>query len=134
MRSSVKHKSGFNLPMPRALSDSLDLGRPGSRSQLSKSAIAALAERFVADPFSDESDARLYRTGDLGRYLADGNLEFLGRDDEQVKIRGFRIEPGEIEARLREHPGVREVAVLAQADDLGQKRLMAYVVTSKSGG
>ena len=50
MRSSVKHKSGFNLPMPRALSDSLDLGRPGSRSKLSKPAIAALAERFVAEP------------------------------------------------------------------------------------
>ncbi|MBE8597834.1 non-ribosomal peptide synthase/polyketide synthase [Xenorhabdus sp. BG5] len=86
------------------------------------------AERFLIDPFSDRPDARIYRSGDLARYLPDGNLEFLGRNDQQVKIRGFRIEPGEIEARLVEHPMVRESVVLAQGE--GQdKRLVAYVVT-----
>ncbi len=62
------------------------------------------AERFLNDPFAAEPGARMYRTGDLGRWLPDGNIEFLGRNDFQVKIRGFRIELGEIEARLTEHP------------------------------
>ncbi|CAQ85107.1 MULTISPECIES: non-ribosomal peptide synthase/polyketide synthase [Photorhabdus] len=85
------------------------------------------AERFLVDPFSDEPNARMYRTGDLARYLVDGNLEFLGRNDQQVKIRGFRIEPGEIEGRLTEYPAIREAVVLVQ-DDGQDKRLIAYVV------
>ena len=74
------------------------------------------AARFVPDPFSGIAGARLYRTGDLVRYLPDGNLEFLGRIDHQVKIRGYRIELGEIEAVLGQHPGVRDIVVVAREE------------------
>ncbi|MGP2803187.1 non-ribosomal peptide synthetase, partial [Serratia ureilytica] len=83
------------------------------------------AERFLADPFNPGE--RMYCTGDLARYLPDGNIDYLGRNDRQVKIRGFRIECGEIEARVAGHPAVREavVDVLGEADN---KRLVAWVV------
>ena len=85
-------------------------------------------KRFIPNPFSNESGTRLYKTGDLARYLPDGNIEFLGRNDHQVKIRGFRIELGEIETVLKLHPIVREAVVMAREDAFGDKRLVAYVV------
>jgi amino acid adenylation domain-containing protein len=93
---------------------------------------AQTAERFVPDPFGGEPGARLYRTGDLGRRLADGAVEFLGRNDFQVKVRGFRIELGEVEARVAEHPGVREAAVMARRDATGENRLVAWYTGAES--
>jgi amino acid adenylation domain-containing protein len=92
------------------------------------------AQRFVADPFSEDPQARLYRSGDLGRWRADGNIEFLGRNDLQVKLRGFRVELGEIEARLLEHSGVKEAVVLARQDSPGEKRLVGYIVAQQTRG
>jgi amino acid adenylation domain-containing protein len=89
---------------------------------------AHTAERFLPHPHGRQPGARLYRTGDLGRFLADGNVEYLGRADEQVKVRGFRVEVGEIEAALRRHAEVRECVVAASDDGGGTTRLVAYVV------
>lgn len=84
------------------------------------------AEKFVPDPWSDHPGGRLYRTGDRGRCLPDGTLEFLGRIDLQTKVRGYRIELGDIEAALKEHPGVGEAAVAAREGWSSEKRLVAY--------
>jgi fengycin family lipopeptide synthetase B len=86
------------------------------------------AEKFVRDPFSSRPGARLYRTGDLGRYLPDGNLEFITRADEQLKIRGYRIEPGEVEKALTQHPEILESLVTGWTDPAGRRRLVAYLV------
>jgi len=85
-------------------------------------------ERFLADPF--RAGERIYRTGDLGRWRADGNIEYLGRNDDQVKVRGYRIELGEIEARMISHSGVKEAVIVAKDDEQGGKRLVAYWTVS----
>ncbi len=83
------------------------------------------AGSFFEHPLTGE---RLYRTGDLGRLLADGNIEFLGREDNQVKVQGYRIELGEIEAALNRHPGVQSAVVRILGSTLGEKRLAGYVL------
>jgi amino acid adenylation domain-containing protein len=83
---------------------------------------------FIPNPFSQSASERLYKTGDKARYLADGNIEFLGRLDFQVKIRGFRIELGEIEAVLNLHPQVQEAIVIAREEQAGNQYLVAYIV------
>ncbi len=90
-------------------------------------------DKFMADPFAPTPGAALYRTGDLARWLPDGNLEFLGRLDHQVKIRGYRVEPGEIEAALAEHPGLREAAVTVEGNGPADRRLIGYVVAREPG-
>ncbi len=90
------------------------------------------AEKFINYPFNDDPNARLYKTGDLARYLYDGNIEFLGRNDHQVKIRGFRIELGEIESVLVEHSGIAEAVVIAREDRPGDKRLVAYLTAGQT--
>jgi amino acid adenylation domain-containing protein/non-ribosomal peptide synthase protein (TIGR01720 family) len=84
------------------------------------------ARKFISSPFVHGD--RLYRTGDRARFWRDGKVELLGRLDRQVKIRGFRVEPGEIEAKLEEHPKVRRAAVVVEGDAQKAKRLLAYVV------
>ncbi len=81
--------------------------------------------RFLPDPANGEQ--RMYRTGDLGRYLADGQIEFVGRADHQVKIGGVRMELGEIEQVVKRHPLVKECLVASAQEDASGKQLIAYV-------
>lgn len=89
--------------------------------------------RFIKNPFRDEPEARLYKSGDLARYLANGDIEYLGRLDNQVKIRGFRVELGEIETVLGSHPDVSAAVVRAQKTQLGGDRLVGYIVPRTPG-
>ncbi|MBL8675863.1 MAG: amino acid adenylation domain-containing protein [Alphaproteobacteria bacterium] len=92
------------------------------------SATQLTATKFIENPFSQNKNNRLYKTGDLGRYLPDGNIEFVRRIDDQVKIRGFRIELGEIESTLVNHGDVSQVVVMAREDEPANKKLVAYIV------
>jgi amino acid adenylation domain-containing protein len=84
-------------------------------------------ERFISHPFGI---GRLYQTGDLGRYLPNGEIEYLGRIDNQVKIRGFRIELGEIEAVINSQPQIQQAVVIVRENIPGNKHLVAYIATS----
>ncbi|MBH2544714.1 amino acid adenylation domain-containing protein [Serratia marcescens] len=111
-------------PVPLGATGEIYIAGPGvALGYLNRAELTA--ERFLADPFNPGE--RMYRTGDLARYLADGNIDYLGRNDRQVKIRGFRIECGEIEARVAGHPAVRE-AVVDVLGEVDNKRLVAWVV------
>ncbi|MEZ5151350.1 amino acid adenylation domain-containing protein [Rhodococcus zopfii] len=112
-------------PTPPGVAGELHIAGTGvTRGYLGRAALTA--ERFVADPFGP-AGGRMYRTGDIVRFRADGDLEYVGRDDHQIKIRGFRVELGEIEAALDALPGVRASIVVAHTDGGGITRLVGYV-------
>jgi surfactin family lipopeptide synthetase A len=114
-------------PAPIGVAGELHIGGDGlARGYHHRAELTA--EKFIADPFSQDPEARLYKTGDLVRYLANGDVEFLGRIDNQTKLRGFRIELGEIEAVLRQHRDVNETVVVVREDAPGDQRLVAYFV------
>ncbi|MEE4753798.1 amino acid adenylation domain-containing protein [Pseudomonas alliivorans] len=112
-------------PVPLGVPGELYIGGDGvARGYLNRPEMTA--ERFLDDPFSEQPNARMYRSGDLVRWLADGTLEYLGRNDDQVKIRGVRIELGEIEQQLASYPGIGEAVVVARQLEEGGLRLVAY--------
>jgi amino acid adenylation domain-containing protein/non-ribosomal peptide synthase protein (TIGR01720 family) len=114
-------------PVPIGVAEEIFIGGAGvTRGYLNQPDLNA--ERFLASPFN--AGERLFRTGDTGRWLPDGEIDFLGRNDSQVKIRGHRIEPGEIEAILVAHPAVSKACVTALTDSTGGKALAAYVVSN----
>jgi amino acid adenylation domain-containing protein len=118
-------------PVPVGVHGELYIGGDGlARGYLNRPELTS--EKFVANLFNDNPNSRLYRTGDLAKYRADGNIEFLGRDDHQVKIRGHRIELGEIETILNRHPAVKESVIVARdRDSSGEKELVGYVVSAQ---
>ncbi|MBS0263261.1 MAG: amino acid adenylation domain-containing protein, partial [Planctomycetes bacterium] len=117
------------LPVPIGVPGELLLGGAGlARGYLNRERLTH--EKFVANPFSQESGSRLYRTGDLVRWRADGQLEFLGRLDLQVKLRGFRIELEEIETLLAQHPQVAQAVVVLRDEEPSGKYLAAYIVST----
>ena len=116
-------------PVPIATPGEICISGEGvARGYLNQPSLTA--ESFVADPFSNAPGARIYRTGDIGRYLPDGNVEFLGRRDHQIKIRGYRVELGEIEVALSRHPAVRQAVVVVDREHSQEGRFVAYVVTN----
>ena len=114
-------------PVPIGIPGELYIGGPGVvRGYLNRS--TETAERFIPDPINAKPGHRLYKTGDRVRYLADGNLELLGRLDHQVKIRGFRLELEEIEAVISEYEGVQQALVTIRNESNGEPKLMASIV------
>ncbi|HVG22328.1 MAG TPA: amino acid adenylation domain-containing protein [Blastocatellia bacterium] len=119
-------------PVPVGVAGDIYMGGAGvTRGYLNHPELTA--EKFIPDPFGQEPGARVYRTGDLGRYLPNGNIEFLGRADEQVKIRGFRIELSEVESTLVQHPAIREAVAQVIGNSPADKQIVAYVVANQSG-
>ena len=127
-------------PVPIGVAGEIYIGSVGlARGYLNREDLTN--QRFITNPFGHSKvnlpltpflegspKSKLYKTGDNGRYLGDGNIEFLGRIDHQVKVRGYRIETGEIEATLTQHPSVKQTVVVAREDNSGAQGLVAYIV------
>jgi amino acid adenylation domain-containing protein len=119
-------------PVPIGVAGELHIGGVAvARGYLNRPELTAA--RFIPDPFDKDTDARLYKTGDRARFLADGNIEYLGRLDNQVKLRGFRIELGEIESSILQSDQVVSAAVALREDGPTGQGLIAYVVPAVLG-
>lgn len=106
-------------------------GAPVSRGYLGRESLSA--EKFIQNPFDDDpAYSRMYRTGDVVKWLEDGRILFVGREDGQVKIRGFRIELTEIEQKIREYPGIKDATLIACDEENGGKYVAAYIVSEKT--
>ncbi|MHC5939086.1 amino acid adenylation domain-containing protein [Nostoc sp.] len=117
----------YRQPVPLGVVGEIYVGGAGvARGYFNREELTA--ERMIVNPANPQENNRLYKTGDLARYLHNGEIEYLGRNDHQVKIRGFRIELGEIEGLLQRHPGVREACVITQQESQEDVRLVAYIV------
>ncbi|WP_367866697.1 amino acid adenylation domain-containing protein [Pedobacter sp. WC2423] len=120
----------FGQPVPIGVAGEIYVGGAGvARGYLNQEELTSA--RFIKDPFV--AGNRLYKTGDIGRWLSNGNLEFVGRMDDQVKIRGYRIELGEIEIAIQQSGFAEQCVVMAPADESGQKRLVGYVIAGEQG-
>jgi hypothetical protein len=118
-------------PVPTGVNGELHIGGAGvARGYLNRPDLTA--ERFLRNPFSADPQARMYKTGDVARWLPDGTIEYLGRNDDQVKVRGYRIELGEIEAQLVRHAQVKEAVVVAREQAGSEKQLVAYVTAANT--
>ena len=116
-------------PVPSGVPGQLHIGGDGvARGYYQRAALTA--EKFIANPFTA---GRLYRTGDSARWLANGDLQVLGRIDHQVKLRGFRIELGEIESVLTSKAQLNAAAVILRPDTAGTPRIVAYYVEGRGG-
>lgn len=87
-------------------------------------------EKFIQNPLNSEE--KIYKTGDIGKWLLDGNIEFLGRVDEQVKIRGYRVELSEIDNNIRKNEEIKDVAVIARENSMGENEVVAYVICNNN--
>ena len=130
VRLYVVDKQGHRLPLGAA-GELWISGPQVSRGYLNRP--EKTAEVYIKNPFVEDSDkyARCYRTGDIVRYLPDGNIQFVGRKDGQVKIRGFRIELKEVEAVIRQYPGIKDATVQAFDYENGGKYIAAYIVSDE---
>jgi acyl-CoA synthetase (AMP-forming)/AMP-acid ligase II/acyl carrier protein len=136
-KASIQNTSAYildlqNSPVPIGVAGELHIGGAGlARGYLNRPELTQ--ERFIINPFATENDVqngytKLYKTGDLVKWLPNGNLEYIGRNDEQIKIRGFRIELGEIENALSSLNEISANTVIVREDDKGNKQLVAYIV------
>jgi len=124
---------GNRQPVADGMAGELYLGgEQVARGYLGKPVLSA--EHFISNPFTGQPEDRMYRTGDWVRWLPDGELDFLGRQDDQVQIRGSRVELGEVETILLAHPSVRQVCCLTRLEDGVATGIVAHIVPAKAGG